>query len=373
MSARDAKMTLMKSKPFLLLPVFVVLSLSISAQTTPAPVITSITPASGPASGGTRVQILGSGLDVPPNFACLLPCPPLVRFGDVEVAAIENTNQKVLVITPPHPHGAVDLTLRTADGRSVTVADGFSFVGTGEERYARVLLPILLNRTAGAHGSLWETELWIRNRGTTNLEVAPWPCETEVCPAVFPLTKTLAPDESVRNIPPFFRPPSGVPGRILYVTRERIGDASFQLRLADVSRSTLSWGTEIPVIREAGFRGASMEIMGIPVDPSFRSSLRVYEMSPLNSSSFRLSVFEQHTGISGQPILTLQLNAVASETGDFRLEPGYAQILDLSALTHTNVSQLRIRIDPLTPGSRSWAFVAVTNNSTQQVTTLTPQ
>jgi len=364
----------MKFRTILLSSFLLGWSLSLGAQSAPPPVIYSMTPPSGPTAGGTRVVIFGEGLDIPPNFACLLPCPPLVRFGDVEVAAVEHTRQRVVVITPPHPHAVVDLGLRTADGRSVIVPGGFSFVGNGEEGYARVLLPLLVNRTAGAHGSLWETELWIRNRGTANLALAPWPCETQACPAIFPLTKTLAPNESVRNIPPFSDPPSAVPGRILYVTRARIADASFGLRLADVSRNALSWGTEIPVIREEGFRTKAVELIGVPIDPNFRSSLRIYEMSPLASSAFRLSFFEQHSGISAEPLLKMQVKTVASNTGEFRVEPGYAQILDLSPLlTATHGSQLRILIEPLTAGSRYWAFVAVANNVTQQVTTVSPE
>lgn len=349
-------------------------SLSLAAQSVPPPVIYSSSPISGPTAGGTRVVIFGEGLDIPPNFACILPCPPLVAFGDVEVAAVEHTYVRVVVITPPHPHGVVDLTLRTADGRSIIVRGGFSFIGNGEERYAPVLLPLLVNRTPGAHGSLWETELWIRNRGAENLVLAPWPCESQACPAIFPLTKTLAPNESVRNIPPLSDPPSAVPGRILYVTRARIANASFRLRLADVSRTALSWGTEIPVIREESFRTKASELIGVPMDPNFRSSLRIYEMSPLASSAFRLSFFEQQSGVSAEPLLTMQVKAVASNTAEFRVEPGYAQILDLSPLlTGTKESQLRILIEPLTAGSRYWAFVAVTNNVTQQVTTVTPQ
>lgn len=364
----------MKPRIVLLAPALFAFSLSLAAQTAPDPVIYATTPLSGPSSGGSRFVIFGEGLDIPPNFACLLPCPPRVRFGDVEVAAIEHTGERVVVITPPHSPALVDLTLRTADGRSITVKGAFTFVGNGEVQFAQVLLPLLLNRFAGAYGSLWETELWIRNRGLENLQVAPWPCETEVCPAVFPLTKTLAPEESIRNIPPFSRTPSGVPGRILYVSRSRIDDFSFQLRLADVSRGALSWGTEIPVIREADFRRNSVELLGVPIDANFRSSLRIYEMSPLFSSTFRLTFFEQQTGVSAGPLLTMQVNAVALETAEFRLEPGYAQILDLSTvLTQSRASQIRIRIDPLTLGSRYWAFVAVTNNTTQQVTTLTPQ
>ena len=32
-----------------------------------------------------------------------------------------------------------------------------------------------------------------------------------------------------------------------------------------------------------------------------------------------------------------------------------------------------VRVTPLTPGLRIWAFVSVTNNETQHVTTITPQ
>lgn len=82
---------------------------------------------------------------------------------------------------------------------------------------------------------------------------------------------------------------------------------------------------------------------------------------------------EQHSGISEEPLLSMLVKTIASNTGKFRTEPGYAQILGLSAmLTGTSGSQLRLLIEPLTAGSRYWAFVAVTNNSTQQVTTVSP-
>ena len=72
------------SLPVLLL--FVLLPTAVFAQV-PNPVIRSIEPASGPVTGGTFVTLIGDNLTAPDNFACILPCPPLVSFGGATVEA----------------------------------------------------------------------------------------------------------------------------------------------------------------------------------------------------------------------------------------------------------------------------------------------
>ncbi|HEX8152273.1 MAG TPA: hypothetical protein VF698_04060, partial [Thermoanaerobaculia bacterium] len=62
-----------------------------------------------------------------------------------------------------------------------------------------------------------------------------------------------------------------------------------------------------------------------------------------------------------------------AETGDFRSQAAYGEIPSLQALLPAlSPSALRLEIEPLTPGSRYWAFVSVTNNDTQLVTVVTP-
>jgi hypothetical protein len=61
--------------------------------------------------------------------------------------------------------------------------------------------------------------------------------------------------------------------------------------------------------------------------------------------------------------------------GDFPRWPAYAELPAISALLPAlgQTARIRIEVEPLTPGLVFWTFVSVTNNSTQQVTTITPQ
>ncbi|HEU4521979.1 MAG TPA: IPT/TIG domain-containing protein, partial [Thermoanaerobaculia bacterium] len=100
----------MKRTQLFLLSLF--LTLPLLAQT-PAPEIHSVQPSAGTVQGGTFVTVTGINLGVPPNFACVAPCPAIVRFGEVEVPAIQEENTFVTVRTPPHAAGTVDVTVRT--------------------------------------------------------------------------------------------------------------------------------------------------------------------------------------------------------------------------------------------------------------------
>ncbi|MGZ5476038.1 MAG: IPT/TIG domain-containing protein, partial [Thermoanaerobaculia bacterium] len=94
------------------------------------PFILSVVPALGPSSGGTTVTITGGFFGLPTGFACLLPCPPKVFFGET-LSALEKETDIVLVVkTPPHPAGGVDVTVVTGDSRTATVRGGFLYVDT---------------------------------------------------------------------------------------------------------------------------------------------------------------------------------------------------------------------------------------------------
>jgi hypothetical protein len=59
----------------------------------------------------------------------------------------------------------------------------------------------------------------------------------------------------------------------------------------------------------------------------------------------------------------------------FSGKPAYAEIADLVEAFPQIAAyeRLRIRIEPLTPGMRYWAFVTITDNMTQHVTVVSPQ
>lgn len=343
-------------------------------QTTPPPMtITSITPAQGPSSGGTPIMILGRGLTVPPNFACFAPCPTTVRFDNSTMIPTEEKDSRLVVTTPPHTPGTVNVTITTGDGRSMTVANGYTYVNGAEGFFEKVLIPVYSDGIIeGDKGSRWQTELWFRNHGDSILSVAPWGCDpNRACLPVFPTNRGVLPRTSFRNLSPFDVTSNPNAGRLLYVVRG--GNYSMNVRLADISRHALDAGTEMPVVRERELLTTPVHLLNVPLDGVSRLMLRIYDVDQ-PEARFRIRVWRQDAEMVA-PYIDTEVTARASETGPFRLQPAYAQhtqFIDPAALVILPLS-LRIEVTPLTPGSRFWAFVSVTNNATQHVTIVTPQ
>ncbi len=356
----------------------VVLALPLFAQTPPQPIVASIDPRVGAVEGGTTVIIAGSNLSLPTGFACILPCPTRVFFGGVEASLIDERNSSVTVKTPSHAAGTVNVELRTGDDRSVTVANAFAYASSTNPGYEAFLLPVYLDGiVAGAAGSRWKTEFWIRNHGSKPVLLAPWDCPAgHFCPAIFPLTRTLNQGEALKNLPAFFRSPTANTGRMLYLTDFGVDAVSTSLRLWDESRTALDAGTEIPVVREKDFRTSSAHLLSVPLNGSFRLMLRIYEMAQ-TEARFHVRIYEQNEGIGVQlPLREVELVATTTENGQFRVAPAYAQYSEIGSLLLNPVpgpGLLRVEVVPLTSGSVFWTFVAATNNDTQRTTLVTPQ
>jgi hypothetical protein len=88
---------------------------------TPAapPTLLSVTPSTGPASGGETVTLLGTGFEA----------GAAVAFGGTMAATVEFVNSTNLtVLTPPSIAGTVDVLLTNADGQSVALTNGFTYL-----------------------------------------------------------------------------------------------------------------------------------------------------------------------------------------------------------------------------------------------------
>jgi hypothetical protein len=82
-------------------------------------VVTGISPAQGPASGGTQVTITGTNLTG----------ATAVMFGGNSATIQSNTGAQIVVIAPAGTAGTVDVTVTTAGGTSATsAADHFAYV-----------------------------------------------------------------------------------------------------------------------------------------------------------------------------------------------------------------------------------------------------
>jgi hypothetical protein len=89
----------------------------------PPPTIASITPDTGPESGGVQVTITGSGFATGALAA-------EVRFGNtlVDAAATRVISETALAVTLPAGTGIVDVTVLNPDGQQARRANGFTFV-----------------------------------------------------------------------------------------------------------------------------------------------------------------------------------------------------------------------------------------------------
>lgn len=335
-----------------------------------AVIVSSITPNSGPTSGGTVVTIRGEELN--PNIQCILPCPPVVTFGERSVEATERGNRELVVVTPEHVPGAVDVKIAAPGREEVVVRNGFTFYERHEQGYEKVLLPILLSGTAsGAGGSQWQTEFRLRNVGDTPLRVAPYVCEPAPCPPVFPSTYVLLPGASLPKAARFSTT-RGNPSQMLYVSEPATVAAG--LRVSDISRSAWNAGTDVPVIREHELLTAATQLVNVPLDATrSRILLRVYDV---DQSSAEFSVnFYRDDDDAAEPVYRTSVTATTPQQPPFRTEAAYGE-LDITRLLHLRLawpSTARIEVIPRTRGSRYWAFVSLTNNETQLVTLVTPQ
>ena len=108
----------------------------------------------------------------------------------------------------------------------------------------------------------------------------------------------------------------------------------------------------------------------------YRINLRIYDIGR-SDSRFRVRIYEQTTGTTTPALLReVELITASDETGEFRTKAAYATYDDFLSLLDrslVNPESLRIEVEPLTAGTRYWAFVSITNNSTQRVTLVTPQ
>jgi hypothetical protein len=98
-----------------------VLNLDDVSVTAAPPTITGISPARGPANGGTTVTVTGTGFQ---NRAT-------VSFGAVPAASVTvQSTSNLTATTAATPVGLTNVALVNADGQSVTVTNAFTFVGT---------------------------------------------------------------------------------------------------------------------------------------------------------------------------------------------------------------------------------------------------
>lgn len=331
-------------RPVLLAALMLLSALSLSAQEAQL----SISPALGPSSGGTIVTIKTTG-----SFG---GWPYSVVFGDVSAAATVVDDQTMVAVAPEHLPGIVDIRLFQYD---IYLSTDLTFEFVGHPDREQFLVPVFLDPVKGAYGSEFRTELHGLNAGRNQL-LKVWGLQP-VCRTTPPICGDWLTEPMVSLEPGVFGTDladyqlyqTGTPGRFIEVPRAQKDDLSLSLRVSDTSRSAENFGTEIPVVRTADFFRTGFALLGVPLDPRFRNTLRLYATGP---TTVHLLVGND-------------IHEVALRAGAHAFDPAYAQFTAFPAGSGT----IRVLAAGKENGPAVWGFITVTNNETQHITTIAPR
>lgn len=112
-----------------------------AAKPTPAPTVSSISPISGPISGGTPVTITGTG------FAS----GASVQFGSVAATNVNvASSTSITATTPAQAQATVNVVVTNSDGQSGTLVNGYSYVNSGDPGNEPPIVNASANPTSGA-------------------------------------------------------------------------------------------------------------------------------------------------------------------------------------------------------------------------------
>lgn len=318
----------------------------LAASTASADVIVStLTPASGLTRGGEVVHIHGSGMFDPP-LGCPAPiCSWYVNFGTTPAAILDITSTDVVVVAPPHAAGPVDVEVHAPLGGSIILKSGFLYQAPQAIDQQRFLVPV----AAGA--GTWQVDLSAYNGSSELLTVS--------AAQIAPFTS-----KDVTLVPP-----AGSTGVFVYAPKRIADSITWSLRVHDTARDADGWGVELPVVPESQFR-PSVVLSAIPSDSRFRTLLRIYGFSAAGEN-VQLTLRDEVTGelLVKQTVSLAQ--GVTTQHDVAPIAPAYTQVA-LDPLLPKGHTRVRAELVPDGANKPIWAFVSVTNNTTQQVTSVTP-
>ena len=241
------------------------------------------------------------------------------------------------------------------------------------ESYAPLLIPVYVRDAPGAMGSRWKSELWAFADSNDTMLIFPisWECSI-LCPPAPPLGHGISP-RFMTQIEPGF---SAIYGALLYVPRTAADRLHTNLRITDTSENAGSAGTEVPVVGESDLFTTNLHLLGVPQGERFRNTLRIYDVDANAGAAVEVFIINRTNTVLHQQTITFITTGHRHPPTGAPLYPGYIEIPIEQVVTDHGPAgrgELRIQIEPRSPQLRFWAFVATTDNDTQQVTLVTPR
>ncbi|HVG23545.1 MAG TPA: IPT/TIG domain-containing protein, partial [Thermoanaerobaculia bacterium] len=350
-----------------------------------APTLVRVTPSRGVSFDMTSVRLLG--FDLAPNVTICRPeaqdqCATRVFFGPARGIVYSVSQDTIVASAPPQRAGlVVDVSVQLANGTQLVMPNAFTYVDEPEpkrEEYRAYLVPLRTGEVHGANGSLWRTDLSLHNASEEDVRILANDCDvpfrTPVCAHMF------IPVRPSQTIALQLEP--GLPqfeGTFLYVPKAADDEVDATMRVRDVSRVAEGFGTDVPIVPLEEMR-TSIRLLDVPTDPRYRTMLRVY-----GDSEWGREVLVTVYPMSGGEVLSQRIVRMDEGEGlwDEQPFPFVASYVRLDPITDavraSGHQRVRVQVDAVVfPRADPpivlphWAFISVTNNVTQQVTTILP-
>ena len=252
--------------------------------------------------------------------------------------------------------------MRTA---ALTLLLALHAYGQSEEDFTRLLIPVTAVAVPGANGSLWTTEWTVYNNSGDDLFIGgPFPF-VNFSPMI--QDNYIAARETRR----FYLEEAarGFDGAFVYLPTATLDTVPMSLRVRDTSVNAQSYGTSIPVVRPSAFK-PRIDLIDIPTDPSYRTMLRIYSAAE-ELQAVHVAVY---TPAGDAPIEQYDVTLIGGPEVGFEESPrpAYAQLDVLSETVRNAGQKIRVEITAADGDEPVWAFVSISHNQTQQVTTVVP-
>ena len=284
---------------------------------------------------------------------------PSVTFGGVPATNVESiSGAQVRAHVPPHAAGAVTVNVNGVE--AINVFRYYDPNATPDPAvFETVLIPMLFEGP-GAFDSKWTTELFVRNDNyvpvTSYRPLYYTGCPgigSTICDAPIPTFKTV-------QIFPVSNLSSN--GLLFHPLREQAGALSFAARVRDTSRESEDFGAELPIVRESDFRrGGKIVFPDVIIDPRYRTTLRFYSID---------DAFLDIEVLQGGVTVGFRFLNPTKGAGDV----AWTATVDLSSIVRRSTSnRYTVVANVGSLVARIWAFMSVTNNTTQRVTIISPQ
>ncbi|MBV8516644.1 MAG: hypothetical protein JO197_04495 [Acidobacteria bacterium] len=243
---------------------------------------------------------------------------------------------------------------------------------TNPQLFDRYLVPVFTNAVHGSFGSEFYSSLSLWNKSDTQ-PLRVWGLQ-EVC-----VLSACPPPPDFLDVPaptieaPLLQP-NGNPGRFVFVEKAQSNRLAANLRVYDASRDATNFGTELPVVRQSDF-AERIVLPGVPMTPRFRNVLRIY-----SAVATDVTISFGGPDVIGSPTITPPpQQTITLREGENVFDPAYASFANFPSYPYPltivvdSVSGCPVCLSPPVPPAPIWAFVSVTNNETQHITTITPQ